>query len=149
MLELPSIPEKRYFTIGEVSQLCLLKPHILRYWEQEFTHIKPSKRRGRRYYQIDDILIIRTIRQLLYVEGFTISGAKQRLTQIKANGMVNLIEEKQEEGTQAILLQQHNLSSVAQRAKEDQISSAEKSEHYQQLLAETILSLEELLELMK
>jgi len=78
--ELPSIPAKRYFTIGEVSELCGVKPHVLRYWEQEFTQLKPVKRRGnRRYYQHHEVLLIRRIRELLYEEGFTISGARNRL----------------------------------------------------------------------
>ena len=78
--ELPPIPGKRYFTIGEVSQLCEVKPHVLRYWEQEFPHLKPVKRRGnRRYYQRQDVIIIRQIRSLLYDQGFTIGGARQRL----------------------------------------------------------------------
>lgn len=77
---LPSIPAKRYFTIGEVSELCGVKPHVLRYWEQEFTQLKPMKRRGnRRYYQHHEVLLIRRIRALLYDEGFTISGARNRL----------------------------------------------------------------------
>jgi DNA-binding transcriptional MerR regulator len=79
---LPPIPAKRYFTIGEVSELCGVKPHVLRYWEQEFTQLKPVKRRGnRRYYQHHEVLLIRRIRQLLYDEGFTISGARHRLDQ--------------------------------------------------------------------
>jgi len=79
--ELPPIPGKRYFTIGEVSDLCAVKPHVLRYWEQEFPQLKPVKRRGnRRYYQRQDVLIIRQIRSLLYDEGFTIGEARQRLT---------------------------------------------------------------------
>ena len=78
--ELPPIPAKRYFTIGEVSDLCAVKPHVLRYWEQEFTQLKPVKRRGnRRYYQHHEVLLIRRIRELLYQEGFTISGARNRL----------------------------------------------------------------------
>lgn len=77
---MPLIPEKRYFTIGEASALCKVKPHVLRYWEQEFTQLRPNKRTGnRRYYQQKDILMIRQIRGLLYDEGFTISGAKTRL----------------------------------------------------------------------
>ncbi|PTD97308.1 MerR family transcriptional regulator [Pseudothauera lacus] len=77
---LPPIPAKRYFTIGEVSELCAVKPHVLRYWEQEFTQLKPVKRRGnRRYYQHHEVLLVRRIRQLLYDEGFTISGARNRL----------------------------------------------------------------------
>ena len=79
--ELPPIPGKRYFTIGEVSDLCAVKPHVLRYWEQEFPQLKPVKRRGnRRYYQRQDVLIIRQIRSLLYDQGFTIGGARQQLS---------------------------------------------------------------------
>jgi len=79
-LELPPIPGKRYFTIGEVSELCAVKPHVLRYWEQEFPQLKPVKRRGnRRYYQRHDVMLIRQIRSLLYVDGFTISGARNKL----------------------------------------------------------------------
>ncbi|MEZ5571429.1 MAG: MerR family transcriptional regulator [Halioglobus sp.] len=79
--ELPAIPGKRYFTIGEVSELCAVKPHVLRYWEQEFPQLKPVKRRGnRRYYQRDDVLTIRQIRGLLYDQGYTIGGARQRMT---------------------------------------------------------------------
>ena len=78
--ELPPIPGKRYFTIGEVSELCSVKPHVLRYWEQEFPQLKPVKRRGnRRYYQRQDVIIIRQIRSLLYEQGFTIGGARQQL----------------------------------------------------------------------
>lgn len=78
--ELPSIPAKRYFTIGEVSELCGVKPHVLRYWEQEFSQLKPVKRRGnRRYYQHHEVLLIRRIRELLYEQGFTISGARNKL----------------------------------------------------------------------
>jgi DNA-binding transcriptional MerR regulator len=78
--ELPAIPAKRYFTIGEVSDLCAVKPHVLRYWEQEFTQLKPVKRRGnRRYYQHHEVLLIRRIRDLLYEQGFTINGARHRL----------------------------------------------------------------------
>jgi DNA-binding transcriptional MerR regulator len=79
-LALPPIPAKRYFTIGEVSDLCGVKPHVLRYWEQEFTQLKPVKRRGnRRYYQHHEVLLIRRIRELLYEQGFTISGARNKL----------------------------------------------------------------------
>jgi DNA-binding transcriptional MerR regulator len=78
--DLPSIPGKRYFTIGEVSELCSVKPHVLRYWEQEFPQLKPVKRRGnRRYYQRGDVEIIRQIRNLLYDQGYTIGGARQRM----------------------------------------------------------------------
>ena len=80
--ELPVIPGKRYFTIGEVSELCAVKPHVLRYWEQEFPQLKPVKRRGnRRYYQREDVLTIRQIRSLLYDQGYTIGGARQRMVE--------------------------------------------------------------------
>jgi DNA-binding transcriptional MerR regulator len=80
-IELPAIPGKRYFTIGEVSELCALKPHVLRYWEQEFPSLKPVKRRGnRRYYQRHDVMMVRQIRSLLYEQGFTIGGARQQLS---------------------------------------------------------------------
>ena len=80
-IELPAIPGKRYFTIGEVSELCGVKPHVLRYWEQEFSQLKPVKRRGnRRYYQRHDVIMIRQIRSLLYEQGFTIGGARQQLS---------------------------------------------------------------------
>ena len=79
--ELPVIPGKRYFTIGEVSELCMVKPHVLRYWEQEFPQLKPVKRRGnRRYYQRQDVVMIRQIRSLLYEQGYTIGGARQQMT---------------------------------------------------------------------
>jgi DNA-binding transcriptional MerR regulator len=82
-VELPPIPPKRYFTIGEVSELCGVKPHVLRYWEQEFTQLKPVKRRGnRRYYQHHEVLLVRRIRELLYQDGFTISGARHRLDEL-------------------------------------------------------------------
>jgi DNA-binding transcriptional MerR regulator len=81
--DLPPIPTKRYFTIGEVSELCRVKPYVLRYWEQEFVQLKPMKRRGnRRYYQHHEVLLIRRIRELLYEQGFTISGARNRLTEL-------------------------------------------------------------------
>ena len=83
--ELPPIPGKRYFTIGEVSELCLVKPHVLRYWEQEFPQLKPVKRRGnRRYYQRQDVIMIRQIRALLYDQGYTIGGARLQMTGEKA-----------------------------------------------------------------
>ena len=97
--ELPAIPAKRYFTIGEVSELCGVKAHVLRYWEQEFTQLKPVKRRGnRRYYQHHEVLLIRHIRQLLYEDGFTISGARGRLDHLAA---------QREETVQAQLLPLH------------------------------------------
>jgi DNA-binding transcriptional MerR regulator len=95
-VDLPPIPAKRYFTIGEVSDLCGVKPHVLRYWEQEFTQLKPVKRRGnRRYYQHHEVLLIRRIRELLYEEGFTISGARNRLD----NAMTG--DERHESSTRA------------------------------------------------
>jgi DNA-binding transcriptional MerR regulator len=91
---LPSIPAKRYFTIGEVSELCGVKPHVLRYWEQEFTQLRPMKRRGnRRYYQHHEVLMIRRIRDLLYDQGFTISGARNKLLEI-----VQIEKEKKRSG---------------------------------------------------
>ena len=91
---LPPIPAKRYFTIGEVSELCGVKPHVLRYWEQEFTQLRPVKRRGnRRYYQHHEVLLIRRIRELLYEQGFTISGARNKLQEL-----VQLEREKKRAG---------------------------------------------------
>lgn len=84
---LPPIPAKRYFTIGEVSELCAVKPHVLRYWEQEFSQLRPMKRRGnRRYYQHHEVLLVRKIRELLYDQGFTISGARNQLMEGRLNG---------------------------------------------------------------
>ncbi|MFM2069532.1 MAG: hypothetical protein RLZZ584_4441 [Pseudomonadota bacterium] len=95
---LPAIPPKRYFTIGEVSELCGVKPYVLRYWEQEFTQLRPMKRRGnRRYYQHHEVLLIRRIRDLLYEQGFTISGARNRLLEsgsaLMAGEMIDLVDE--------------------------------------------------------
>lgn len=88
--DLPALPSKRYFTIGEVSELCAVKPHVLRYWEQEFPQLKPVKRRGnRRYYQRHDVMMVRQIRSLLYEEGFTIGGARQKLSGPEAKVDVN------------------------------------------------------------
>jgi DNA-binding transcriptional MerR regulator len=99
---LPPIPAKRYFTIGEVSELCGVKPHVLRYWEQEFTQLKPVKRRGnRRYYQHHEVLLIRRIRELLYEQGFTISGARNKLDS-RASNLAAGIEEMQVEETPAV-----------------------------------------------
>ena len=85
--ELPPIPGQRYFTIGEVSELCQVKPHVLRYWEQEFPQLKPVKRRGnRRYYQRQDVVMIRQIRSLLYEQGYTIGGARLQLTEVREEG---------------------------------------------------------------
>ncbi len=87
-MELPEIPGKRYFTIGEVSKLCDIKPHVLRYWEQEFDQLKPVKRRGnRRYYQRHEVKLVRAIRQLLYIDGFTISGARAKLEGMDAKSV--------------------------------------------------------------
>jgi DNA-binding transcriptional MerR regulator len=103
--ELPPIPAKRYFTIGEVSDLCGVKPHVLRYWEQEFTQLKPVKRRGnRRYYQHHEVLLIRRIRELLYEEGFTISGARNRLD----NSIAQPPEEKSEAPARSVRTAQAN-----------------------------------------
>ena len=98
--QLPAIPGKRYFTIGEVSELCGVKPHVLRYWEQEFPQLKPVKRRGnRRYYQHHEVLLIRRIRELLYEQGFTINGARNRLdSHGRPNGSSGDIEDMQEGG---------------------------------------------------
>src|ERR1700759_3502621 len=97
---LPPIPAKRYFTIGEVSELCGVKPHVLRYWEQEFTQLKPVKRRGnRRYYQHHEVLLIRRIRSLLYEQGFPISGARNRLAEgfVEEHGAEELLEPVQQQ----------------------------------------------------
>ena len=97
--DLPPIPAKRYFTIGEVSELCGVKPHVLRYWEQEFNQLKPVKRRGnRRYYQHHEVLLVRRIRELLYNQGFTISGARNRLDEGDASELV--LNDKAEAVTQ-------------------------------------------------
>lgn len=89
MSKLPDIPNKRYFTIGEVSTLCAIKPHVLRYWEQEFTALRPSKRRGnRRYYRLEDVQLVRHIKSLLYDQGYTISGARMQLTSGKPTAPV-------------------------------------------------------------
>lgn len=94
VIVLPPIPAKRYFTIGEVSELCGVKPHVLRYWEQEFTQLKPVKRRGnRRYYQHHEVLLIRRIRELLYEQGFTISGARNKLDGHLNEDQPEIIEE--------------------------------------------------------
>ena len=107
--ELPPIPAKRYFTIGEVSELCGVKPHVLRYWEQEFTQLRPVKRGGnRRYYQHHEVLLIRRIRELLYQDGFTISGARNRLDELAAR--------KREDAEESIGLREQ-LSSVRSEIK--------------------------------
>ena len=107
--ELPPIPAKRYFTIGEVSELCGVKPHVLRYWEQEFTQLRPVKRGGnRRHYQHHEVLLIRRIRELLYQDGFTISGARNRLDELAAR--------KREDAEESIGLREQ-LSSVRSEIK--------------------------------
>ncbi|MCO5105452.1 MAG: MerR family transcriptional regulator [Burkholderiaceae bacterium] len=99
---LPPIPAKRYFTIGEVSELCGVKPHVLRYWEQEFTQLRPMKRRGnRRYYQHHEVLLVRRIRELLYEQGFTISGARNRLGESSQNGKLREFEPAEPTGVEA------------------------------------------------
>jgi DNA-binding transcriptional MerR regulator len=99
---LPSIPAKRYFTIGEVSELCGVKPYVLRYWEQEFTQLKPMKRRGnRRYYQHHEVLLIRRIRELLYDQGFTISGARNRLSDLAPAARASLAADVDEARAEA------------------------------------------------
>jgi DNA-binding transcriptional MerR regulator len=106
-MQLPPIPAKRYFTIGEVSELCGVKPHVLRYWEQEFTQLKPVKRRGnRRYYQHHEVLLIRKIRELLYEQGFTISGARNRL-------------DGAEEKVETVIMPQANLQAMQADAAND------------------------------
>jgi DNA-binding transcriptional MerR regulator len=114
--QLPEIPAKRYFTIGEVSELCQVKPHVLRYWEQEFTQLKPVKRRGnRRYYQRQDVLLIRQIRTLLYEHGFTIGGARQQLQNSSNSELA------------AYLVQATTFSSVDPKTHD--LSSHHQSEH--------------------
>lgn len=108
--ELPVIPAKRYFTIGEVSELCGVKPHVLRYWEQEFSQLKPVKRRGnRRYYQRHDVVLIREIRGLLYEQGFTIGGAKQ---QLGTDTKVTATAEKQSDHKQLVRELLHELEDL-------------------------------------
>lgn len=100
---LPAIPPKRYFTIGEVSELCGVKPYVLRYWEQEFTQLRPMKRRGnRRYYQHHEVLLIRRIRDLLYEQGFTISGARNRLSEQGAAALPSAAEGSEAAGPEAL-----------------------------------------------
>src|SRR6202000_2590151 len=128
--DLPPIPGKRYFTIGEVSDLCGVKPHVLRYWEQEFPQLKPVKRRGnRRYYQRQDVLIIRQIRSLLYEQGFTIGGARNRLTgddaQVDLNQSQQLIHQMRLELEELIkiLRRQRSDSSSPERQSASQAGS--------------------------
>ncbi|WP_423601075.1 MerR family transcriptional regulator [Roseateles sp. MS654] len=114
-VQLPAIPAKRYFTIGEVSELCGVKPYVLRYWEQEFTQLKPMKRRGnRRYYQHHEVLLIRRIRDLLYDQGFTISGARNQLTD--AGHASSSAQEFRAEAIAAAQFDRHRDSREASRA---------------------------------
>jgi DNA-binding transcriptional MerR regulator len=100
---LPAIPAKRYFTIGEVSELCGVKPYVLRYWEQEFTQLKPMKRRGnRRYYQHHEVLLIRRIRDLLYEQGFTISGARNRLSELNHGHRAEALHDGENHAPEAV-----------------------------------------------
>ncbi len=113
--ELPLIPSKRYFTIGEVGELCGVKPHVLRYWEQEFTQLRPIKRRGnRRYYQHHEVMLIRRIRELLYEQGFTISGARNRLLSEDAVGELpdGLIEDESVEQNISPVDIKHELAEI-------------------------------------
>ena len=118
--ELPPIPAKRYFTIGEVSDLCAVKPHVLRYWEQEFAQLKPVKRRGnRRYYQHHEVLLIRRIRDLLYEQGFTISGARHRLeTETEASAGARSRESPQAAAAAAVTPARNALPDVAELRQE-------------------------------
>ena len=143
--ELPPIPGKRYFTIGEVSELCAVKPHVLRYWEQEFTQLRPVKRRGnRRYYQHHEVLMIRRIRDLLYDQGFTISGARNKMQEIlqterdkKRHGEVML------DGVEVLELGDMELDDL-EESSEDIPVVAEVSMEWQQVKKE-LLDIRELL----
>ncbi|MCE2858126.1 MAG: MerR family transcriptional regulator [Comamonadaceae bacterium] len=136
---LPSIPAKRYFTIGEVGELCGVKPHVLRYWEQEFTQLRPIKRRGnRRYYQHHEVLMIRRIRDLLYEQGFTISGARNKMQELAQaqkglkkdvleNGLLDdeLLDDFDEEGAPSAALENSSMvMESAQRATSLQVTSS-------------------------
>ena len=136
---LPSIPAKRYFTIGDVGELCGVKPHVLRYWEQEFTQLRPIKRRGnRRYYQHHEVLMIRRIRDLLYEQGFTISGARNKMQELAQaqkglkkdlieNGSLEdeLLDDFDEDGTPSEALEKASMAmESAQRASSLQVTSS-------------------------
>ena len=131
---LPAIPPKRYFTIGEVSELCQVKPYVLRYWEQEFTQLKPMKRRGnRRYYQHHEVLLIRRIRSLLYEQGFTISGARNRLGDLSAGRLAGEEEagwddRQAQDGHDAESLPEASEASSAATA-DDGTTAVDNSEH--------------------
>jgi DNA-binding transcriptional MerR regulator len=127
---LPPIPAKRYFTIGEVSELCGVKPHVLRYWEQEFTQLKPVKRRGnRRYYQHHEVLLIRKIRELLYEQGFTISGARNRL-----DGVDEKLEKSRSAAEVSSAAATNTSSLIAEDAKLPVVDVAALREQIQQVL---------------
>ena len=112
-IELPQIPGKRYFTIGEVSELCAVKPHVLRYWEQEFPQLRPVKRRGnRRYYQRHEVELIREIRRLLYLDGYTISGARNQLQKPMAKGEVDPTPEPSRKHYRGIIDELQKISSL-------------------------------------
>jgi DNA-binding transcriptional MerR regulator len=142
---LPSIPAKRYFTIGEVSELCGVKPHVLRYWEQEFTQLRPMKRRGnRRYYQHHEVLMIRRIRDLLYEQGFTISGARNKLQEI-----VQLEREKKRAGE--VMLNgldelEDNLPIDAKLDAAIQLTMADNDAHRLQMLRQELFEIRGLLD---
>ncbi|MBT9502822.1 MAG: MerR family transcriptional regulator [Burkholderiaceae bacterium] len=122
---LPAIPAKRYFTIGEVSDLCGVKPYVLRYWEQEFTQLKPMKRRGnRRYYQHHEVLLIRRIRDLLYDQGFTISGARNRLSELNGH--------RGEAGLREVLDTELAVDSEFPEGEDESLIAAEEVERHAQ-----------------
>ena len=142
---LPSIPAKRYFTIGEVSELCGVKPHVLRYWEQEFTQLRPMKRRGnRRYYQHHEVLMIRRIRDLLYEQGFTISGARNKLQEL-------VQQERDKKRAGEVMLQglddlEDNLSLDEVRVEETWLLNADDSDsHKLQFLRRELFEIRDLL----
>ena len=142
---LPSIPAKRYFTIGEVSELCGVKPHVLRYWEQEFTQLRPMKRRGnRRYYQHHEVLMIRRIRDLLYEQGFTISGARNKLQEL-------VQQERDKKRAGEVMLQglddlEDNLSLGDTRLEDNwQLTSADNDASNLQLLRRELFEIRDLL----
>ena len=142
---LPSIPAKRYFTIGEVSELCGVKPHVLRYWEQEFTQLRPMKRRGnRRYYQHHEVLMIRRIRDLLYEQGFTISGARNKLQEL-------VQQERDKKRAGEVMLQglddlEDNLSLDDARVEETWLLNADDSDsHKLQFLRRELFEIRDLL----
>jgi len=142
---LPSIPAKRYFTIGEVSELCGVKPHVLRYWEQEFTQLRPMKRRGnRRYYQHHEVLMIRRIRDLLYEQGFTISGARNKLQEL-------VQQERDKKRAGEVMLQglddlEDNLSLDENRSEENwQLSPEDNDFNKLQLLRRELFEIRDLL----